>query len=64
MVTKNASAKAKELKAQNKRCRELMRIIKSWKASDAEIQEFSAMPRDVGPSRGTALTAILAARNN
>lgn len=64
MVTKNASAQAKELKAQNKRCRELMRLIKSGKATDAEIKEFSAMPREIGPSRGSALSAILATRNN
>lgn len=63
MVTKNASAAAKELKALNKRCRELMRLIKSGKASDAEIKEFSALPRSVGPARGIALTTILALKN-
>ena len=52
MVVKNASPMAKELKAKNTRCRELMRIIKSGKASDAEIKEFSAIPRDIGPARG------------
>ena len=64
MVIKNASAAAKELKALNTRCRELMRLIKSGKASDAEIKEFSAIPRSVGPARGIALTTILAIRNN
>ena len=63
MVMKNASAAAKELKAKNKRCRELMRAIKSGKATDAEIKEFSAMPRDIGPARGKALSAILGNRN-
>lgn len=64
MVTKNASAAAKELKAKNKRCRELMRVIKSGKASDAEIKEFSALPREIGPARGNVLAAILASRND
>lgn len=59
MVTKNASAAAKELKALNKRCRALMRIIKAGKASAAEIKEFKAMPRDIGPSRGKSLDAML-----
>mgnify|MGYP001376026991 CR=1 FL=1 len=63
MVTKNASAAALELKAQNKRCRELMRVIKSGKASDADIREFSALPKEIGPARGNALATILAARN-
>jgi hypothetical protein len=63
MVTKNASAVALDLKAKNKRCRELMRIIKSGKASDAEIKEFSAIPREIGPARGNALATILATRN-
>jgi hypothetical protein len=63
MVIKNASAMAKELKAQNARCRELMRIIKSGKASDAEIKEFSAIPRDIGPARGKVFEALLATRN-
>lgn len=62
MVVKNASAAAVELKAKNKRCRALMRIIKSGKASDAEIREFSAMPRDIGPARGKALDALVATR--
>ena len=44
MVTKNISAAAIELKALNKRARELMRLIKSGKASDTEINEFSALP--------------------
>ena len=60
MVTKNASAAAKELKALNKRCRALMRLIKAGKASAAEIKEFKAMPRDIGPSRGKSLDAMLA----
>lgn len=64
MVMKNASAAAKELKAKNKRCRELMRAIKAGKATDAEIKEFSAMPRDIGPARGKALSVILESRNN
>lgn len=64
MVMKNASAAAKELKAKNKRCRELMRAIKSGKATDAEFKEFSAMPRDIGPARGKALAVILESRNN
>lgn len=59
MVTKNASAMAKELKAKNKRCRELMRVIKSGKASAAEIKEFAAMPREIGPSRGRVFDAVL-----
>lgn len=64
MVTKNASPMAKELKAKNKRCRELMRVIKSGKASDAEIKEFSAIPRDIGPARGKVFDALLAAKSN
>ena len=62
MVIKNASAMAKELKAKNTRCRELMRIIKSGKASDAQIKEFSAMPRDIGPARGKVFDVLLAAK--
>ncbi len=64
MVIKNASAAAKELKALNKRCRELMRVIKAGKASDAEIKEFSAIPREIGPARGKSLDVILAIKNN
>lgn len=64
MVTKNASAVAKELKAKNKRCRELMRVIKSGKASDAEIKEFSAIPRDIGPARGKVFDVLLATKSN
>lgn len=64
MVTKNASKAAKDLKALNKRCRELMRLIKSDKASDAEIKEFSALPREIGPARGKTLDAILASRSS
>ena len=64
MVTKNASKAAKDLKALNKRCRELMRLIKSGKASDAEIKEFSALPREIGPARGKTLDVMLAIRNN
>ncbi len=64
MVTKNASAMAKELKAKNKRCRELMRVIKSGKASDAEIKEFSTIPRDIGPARGKVFDVLLAAKSN
>lgn len=64
MVMKNASAAAKELKALNKRCRELMRLIKSGKATDAEIKEFSALPRNIGPARGNAIATILAIKNN
>lgn len=60
MVIKNASAMAKELKAKNTRCRELMRIIKSGKASDAEVKEFMAIPRDIGPARGKVFDALLA----
>ena len=63
MVTKNASAMAKELKAKNKRCRELMRAIKSGKATDAEIKEFSALPREIGPARGKVFDSLLAARS-
>ena len=63
MVIKNASAMAKELKAKNTRCRELMRVIKSGKASDAEIKEFSAIPRDIGPARGKVFDVLLAARS-
>jgi hypothetical protein len=63
MVIKNASATAQKLKAQNKRCRELMRVIKSGKASDAEIKEFLALPKEIGPARGNVLATILAARN-
>jgi hypothetical protein len=54
---------AKELKAKNTRCRELMRIIKSGKASDAEIKEFSAIPRDIGPARGKVFNEILAVKS-
>ncbi len=64
MVTKNASPVAKELKAKNKRCRELMRVIKSGKASDAEIKEFSAIPRDIGPARGKVFDVLLTTKNN
>lgn len=64
MVTKNASAAALELKAKNKRCRALMRAIKSGKASDAEIKEYSAMPLNIGPARGRALTALIENRNH
>ena len=64
MVIKNASAAAVELKAKSKRCRALMRAIKSGKASDAEISEFSAMPREIGPARGKALVALIAGRGN
>ena len=60
MVIKNASAAAKELKAKNKRCRALMRAIKSGKASDAQLKEFAEMPPEIGPSRGRALEAIMA----
>jgi len=63
MVMKNASVMAKELKAKNKRCRELMRIIKSGKASDADIKEFSAIPRDIGPARGKVFDVLLAAKS-
>lgn len=62
MVIKNASAAAKELKAKNKRCRELMRIIKAKKATDAEVKEFLAFPRDIGPARGRVFDILLAAR--
>jgi len=62
MVIKNASAMAKGLKAQNTRCRELMRIIKSGKASDAEIKEFSAIPRNIGPARGKVFDVLLASK--
>lgn len=61
MVTKNASAAAKELKALNKRCRALMRLIKAGKASAAEIKEFTAMPREIGPARGKSLDVLLSA---
>lgn len=60
MVIKNASAMAKDLKAKNTRCRELMRIIKSGKASDAEVKEFMAIPRDIGPARGKVFDVLLA----
>ena len=63
MVIKNASAMAKELKAKNTRCRELLRIIKSGKATDAEVKEFSAIPRNIGPARGKVFDALLATRN-
>jgi hypothetical protein len=63
MVTKNASKAAKDLKALNKRCRELMRLIKSGKASDAEIKEFSALPREIGPARGKTIDVILQEAN-
>ncbi len=59
MVIKNASPAAKERKEKNRRCRELMRAIKAGKASDAEIQEFAAMPADIGPSRGNVFTEAL-----
>lgn len=62
MVIKNASAAAKERKALNKRCRELMRIIKAKKATDAEVREFLAMPREIGPARGRVFDILLAAR--
>lgn len=62
MVTKNASAAAKALKEKNRRCRELMRAIKSGKASDADVKEFAAMPSDIGPSRGKMLAEIIARR--
>ena len=64
MVTKNISAAAIELKALNKRCRELMRAIKFGKASEAEIKEFSALPREIGPARGKVFDVILAAKHN
>lgn len=64
MVIKNASAMAQERKATNKRCRELMRMIKSGKASDADIKEFTALPRDIGPSRGRVFDTLLAARSS
>jgi hypothetical protein len=64
MVTKNASAAAKELKAKNKRCRALMRLIKAGKASAAEIKEFAAMPREIGPARGKSLNLMLAAEKD
>ena len=59
-VKKNMSAPALERKAQNKRCRELMRAIKSGKASAAELKEFAAMPRDIGPARGKVFDEQLA----
>ncbi len=62
MVIKNASAAAKERKEKNRRCRELMRAIKSGKASDAELKEFAAMPPDIGPSRGKVITEALLGR--
>ena len=62
MVIKNASTAAKARKAQNTRCRELMRVIKSGKASDADIKEFSALPPDIGPARGKMLAEILSKR--
>ena len=62
MVVKNASVAAKALKAKNTRCRELMRAIKSGKASEAEIKEFSDMPRDIGPARGKVFDVLLAAK--
>ena len=64
MVTKNASKAAKDLKALNKRCRELMRLIKSGKARDAEIKEFSALPREIGPARGGVIDVLLASRSS
>jgi len=64
MVTKNVSAAAKELKTLNKRCRALMRLIKAGKASAAEIKEFTAMPRDIGPARGKSLDVLLATGKN
>lgn len=63
MVIKNASPAAKERKESNRRCRELMRLIKSGKASEAQIKEFAALPRDIGPSRGKALEATLAGKS-
>jgi len=63
MVVKNASAGAKETKAKNARCRELMRIIKSGKASEAEIKEFSAIPRDIGPARGRVFDILLGTKS-
>lgn len=63
MVTKNASAAALALKAQNKRCRELMRAIKSGKASDADVKEFSALPTEIGPARGKMLAEMIAQRS-
>ena len=62
MVIKNASATAKELRAKNKRCRELMRLIKAGKASDAEIKEFNALPRSIGPARGRVFDILLSAK--
>ena len=62
MVIKNASAAAKALKVQNSRCRELMRAIKSGKASDAEFKEFSRLPWEIGPARGKMLAEIIALR--
>jgi len=60
MVIKNASAAALERKAKNKRCRELMRVIKSGKASAAELKEFAAIPKDIGPARGKVFDALVA----
>ena len=40
---------------------ELMRVIKSGKASAAEIKEFAAMPREIGPARGKVFDGVLAA---
>jgi hypothetical protein len=59
MVIKNASAPALERKAKNKRCRELMRLIKSGKASAAELKEFAAMPKDIGPARGKVFDGLV-----
>lgn len=64
MVTKNESAAAKALKAKNKRCRELMRVIKAGNASEAQIKEFAAMPRSIGPARGKVFDAVLAGRSD
>ena len=63
MDTKHARGAAKAMKAQNKRGGELTRAIKSGKASDAEVKEFSAMPREIGPARGKVFDVLLAARN-
>ena len=63
MVTKNISAAAKALKTQNRRCRELMRLIKSGNASAAEIKEFAALPREIGPARGKVLGELVASQS-
>lgn len=64
MTTKNVSAAAKELKQLNKKARELMRTIKSGHATDAQIKEFLAIPRNIGPARGKILFAMIALRND